>query len=282
MEGLRQSSAHSVLAPAAALLVGLASLILIWLLARPLALLLLAITLAQALSPLVVRLERYASRTVAVWFIYLALFVAVGAGIALALPAVLEEARQLVDGAPDLIGQLRGGLGDWTQALGGGARDTLLKAAGNVTTALVAVPMAAVTVLFEALVVVFLSLYFLVSGPRLHAFVLSLLPPRKRRRAARVLSRMGHTMGGYVRGVAINAVIIGSLTGAGLMIIGIDYTLVLAVLAALGETCPTSGHWRRRCRLSSWHFRTPPRRRSGCAGSIWSSSNSRTIWWSPG
>jgi len=52
---------------------------------------------------------------------------------------------------------------------------------------------------------------------------------------------MGQTMGGYVRATGINGVIIGAMTYVGLLVIGVEYTLVLAVLAGLGEFLPVVG-----------------------------------------
>jgi predicted PurR-regulated permease PerM len=232
---------QSLWTTAAAFAVALGALGLIWLLARPLALLVLAVTLAQALAPIVNWLERRVPRRRAVWSVYLLLLGTVAIVVWLTLPAVISEARQLAHRAPELVGQLRGWLGDGAELFGGAARDALLDALANATQTLVSVPFLAVSLLFETLIVVFLSLYFLISGPRLHRFVVSLAPPRRRVRLTRVLARMGRAMGGYVRGVGINAAIIGALTWLGLLGLGVEYPLALAVLTAAGETIPYVG-----------------------------------------
>ncbi len=48
-------------------------------------------------------------------------------------------------------------------------------------------------------------------------------------------------MGGFVRGVVIDAAIIGALVYVGLSVIGVEYTLVLALIAGLGEVVPIVG-----------------------------------------
>ncbi len=48
-------------------------------------------------------------------------------------------------------------------------------------------------------------------------------------------------MGGYVRGVAINAAIVGALTWLGLLALGVEYALALALVTALAETIPYIG-----------------------------------------
>jgi predicted PurR-regulated permease PerM len=226
---------------AAALVLGLGALGLIWLLARPLALLVLAVTLAQALSPLVVRLERHLPRTLAVWAVYLLLPGLLALVGWLTLPAILAEAWQLTERAPELVGQLRGWLGDNADLFGVAVRDAAFNALTAVTETLVSIPMLVVSAAFETLVVVFLSLYFLISGPRLHRFIVSLTPAHGRRRLVHVLARVGRAMGGYVRGVAINAAIVGVLTWLGLLALGVEYALVLALITALAETIPYIG-----------------------------------------
>ncbi len=48
-------------------------------------------------------------------------------------------------------------------------------------------------------------------------------------------------MGGFVRGVVIDAAIIGALVYIGLLVIGVKYTLALALIAGLGEVVPIVG-----------------------------------------
>jgi predicted PurR-regulated permease PerM len=71
--------------------------------------------------------------------------------------------------------------------------------------------------------------------------VLSLVPPVSRDKTAAVLQEMGDAMGGYVRGAAISAVIMGVLAWLGLLLIGVDYALALGALTTLGEPIPYVG-----------------------------------------
>jgi predicted PurR-regulated permease PerM len=84
-------------------------------------------------------------------------------------------------------------------------------------------------------------MYFLTISARLRWFVTSLFPRPQRRRVGMLWCRMGRAMGGYFRGVAIDAVIIGVLTWVALWSLDIEFALPLAVLAGLGEFVPYLG-----------------------------------------
>jgi predicted PurR-regulated permease PerM len=52
---------------------------------------------------------------------------------------------------------------------------------------------------------------------------------------------MGHVMGGYVRGVAIDAVAVGLLSWTGMWLLGVDFAFALGLITALGEFIPYVG-----------------------------------------
>ncbi len=55
------------------------------------------------------------------------------------------------------------------------------------------------------------------------------------------MGKMARVMGGYIRGAVIDGVIIGVATYIGLLLIGINYPLMLSLIAALLETIPVIG-----------------------------------------
>ena len=213
----------------------------IWLLARPLALLLAAIVIAQALSPAVGWLERRLPRPVAIGLVYLALLLVLAALVGLVVPSLVSQAQELIDNGPRLLERGRAWLDRWrwlgvdrlTGALGSNS--------GQTGTALVTVPVKVLASAVELILILAMSAYWLAAMPRLHRFALSLVPEGRRPRAAALLHEVGHTMGGYVRGVAIDALVVGLAVSLGLTLIGVDYPLVLALIAALGEFVPVVG-----------------------------------------
>jgi len=224
-----------------ALATALGSLVLLWLLARPLTLLLIAIVIAQVLAPLVGRLECWLPRGIAIVLVYLALVLAVGGLGVIVVPPLVGEGQSLVLNAPELVARSR----EWLRGID---PDSAARVSAAVQSAidrfsdvLLSLPFTLFSSVIDVILVIFISIYWLIATPALSRFALSLFPPRHRRRANDVLDAMGQTMGGYVRATAINGVIIGVMTYVGLLVIGLEYALVMAVLAGLGEFLPVVG-----------------------------------------
>ncbi len=210
-------------------------------LARPLELLVIAATLAEALTPAVAWLSRRMRRLLGVALVYGALAL-VAAGIAwLVVPPLLAQARALIARAPELLAEGTRYLHNFDQLTGGSLEGLVAGLPERVGRFLVQLPMELLKTLFDALLVVFLSIYWLAAAPQIKGFALSLMRPRHRAQAALVLHEMGRNMGGYVRGTAINAAIMGALAWVGLTLIGVPFAVVLGVLTMLGEMVPIVG-----------------------------------------
>lgn len=93
------------------------------------------------------------------------------------------------------------------------------------------------------LLVLFLSLYWLASMPKLIKSVESLFPQEKARNISDLLRKMGDAMGGYVRASLLDACATSVLTYIGLLLIGLDFALPLAGLMFIGEFIPLIGAW---------------------------------------
>jgi predicted PurR-regulated permease PerM len=235
------ASAWPLVLPAgAALALGLGIVGLVWLAGRALAIIILAIALAASLAPLVGRLNRRMRRGLAVVVVYLgAAVVLVLLGWAILAP-LQQQVQRLAGRGPQVIStvqqQLRSVLPRFAQQPQ--VVSTIMDQAAGV---LRQMPSTLASFLFELLVLVFLSLYFLTVSPRIHWFLLTLFPPSRRRRVSFLLCQMAREMGGYFRATAINAAIIGTLTAVALWIVGLDVVVPLAVLAAAGEFVPYIG-----------------------------------------
>ncbi|MCU0490176.1 MAG: AI-2E family transporter [Chloroflexaceae bacterium] len=239
--GLERAWRISLIA-AGGLALALGSLALLWLFARPLALVLIAIVLGEALRPIVNGLSRILPRALAVVLTYLLVVVGLGAAVWFALSPLIEQVQDLIFQLP----QIGFEVGLWLQQ-----QDerfdaipiisTLVNQVQQLGGQLVGLPLTLVSSLLEIVLVGFLSLYWLLSSPGLHRFALSLFPPERHSEVASVLHEMGRNVGGYVRGVAFNIVIIGLLTYLGLLWIGLPFPLVFGVIAGLFEIIPIVG-----------------------------------------
>lgn len=226
---------------ALALAAGLLLVRAVYILAEPVALLVLAIAIAEALAPVVRPLERVIGRGPAAIVVYLALLVLIVLLGWYAVPRLIAQVTSLVAHAPEALAATRRLLAPWDAQLGGRLAALLGEQVAKLSAIVLGLPRKLFTAAATVLLVIFLSFYWLVTQPALERFFLSLFPPRRRPGTDSVLTEMGHAMGGYVRGVAINAAITGALAGLGLLIVGFDFPLLAVLLTAIGELVPILG-----------------------------------------
>jgi predicted PurR-regulated permease PerM len=70
---------------------------------------------------------------------------------------------------------------------------------------------------------------------------LSMLPPRARWRAARIITDMDHVVGGFIRGQLLVALIVGTLVTLLLMGLHVPYAVLVGVLAGIFDVIPYIG-----------------------------------------
>lgn len=244
-EGLRGSWWWLMWAIAVALVVGLGTLGLLQALLRPLAVIFVGLTLAATLAPIVSWLARWMPRTVAVILVYLALVLVLATVLWILLPPLVRQVQALVDRLPELVDRGEQLVERWQRMANGGLLGSfsgiVTGILGRAGTAAATVPTAVVGLLAAAVLVIFVSIYWLILSPRINGFVRSLFPPARAEQVEAVLDEMAGAMGGYLRGSAINSLVVGLATYVGLLIIGVDYPVVLAVLSGTLEFIPMLG-----------------------------------------
>ena len=212
-----------------------------WLLMRPLLLLFAAIVIARALAPVVEWLARRFPRTLAVVVVYLLLVLTLGGLGWLVVPRLVEQARQLIAAAPALVDRAQAVINNWDPAGSAQFREIVLDRLNQFGGVLIALPGLLVSTALEIGLIFVMSAYWLLSAPDLHRFARSLLPPQQRHAVDRVLTAIGQTTGGYALGKGGSVLMVGVVTYVGLTVIGVDFPLVLALIAGAGELIPLVG-----------------------------------------
>jgi putative permease len=213
----------------------------IWMIARPLAIVFAAVVIAEAMMPAVNRVERFMPRVLATLISYtvlVAFFIGIGWII---FPALVDQAQDVVERAPEFIEDAREFINRWDPVNDGQIEERGTEWLEGAAGALAGVPFAIVSSVVEVFLVFVMSIYWVIAAPNMRRFFLSLFPSQRRPQVEDVLGEMGAAVGGYVRGTALDAVIVGAIVYFGLLIIGVPYPLVLALLAALGEFVPIVG-----------------------------------------
>jgi predicted PurR-regulated permease PerM len=220
-------------------------------------LLFLAITLSEAIRPLVAQLERVrVPRPVGALLIYLALLALLGGIGWLLFDPLVTQASELANRAPAYLAQAQTWIKDaqqallandpLSQALSALAGQALASLQSSVPT-LLQFPFTLASGVFGVLLSIVLigtiSVFWLMSADKLRDFALDLAPERGRAGGALLFSDLGRTLGGWVRGTLVAMLLIGAFTALGLALLGVPYALLLGILAGLLEIIPYLGPW---------------------------------------
>jgi predicted PurR-regulated permease PerM len=222
--------------------------------------LLLAWLLAFMISPivgLILRAVPWLPRVVVVAFIYLAL------GFALAWGAIVTAASlvQTVSGFVDFVlsdpealrRELEATLAAWQVWLNGqGIQVDLIRAAEDALSSLAAVaddlvgPLtglaaASAAALAQLLIVIFLSLFIVLDKDRIVAYLNRLVPPRWSAEAKLFETSVASSFGGFIRGQAIQGVILAVVAVGVHMALGLPFTPGSAALVGLLQAVPFFG-----------------------------------------
>lgn len=86
-----------------------------------------------------------------------------------------------------------------------------------------------------------LTIYLLLDGPRVVAWLSKGLPPHAQKRAERIRVEVSNVVGSYVRGQAINSFLFGTFTFIVMIAVGAPQALLVALVAAVLDAVPLIG-----------------------------------------
>lgn len=210
------------------------------------------------LNPIVNLLERlHIKRIWGIIIIILGISGLLTGVILLSAPAIEAQVKDLVATFPDYLKQLGNGIKSWvqhsflgayydegynwittnlnnlTEKIGeylGGAVEGIRNVASTLTNVVVAI------ITFP-----FILFFLLKDGEKFKRYCLKLLPPGFRGDANHILKNMDVQVGSYIQGQIIVASCIGILLFIGYLIIGLDYAITLAIIAAITSVVPYLG-----------------------------------------
>jgi predicted PurR-regulated permease PerM len=199
-----------------------------------------ALGLEPAVSWLV---NRRVPRWAAVTVVLIAVFALVIGSIAALIPPLAQQVRQFVDLAPrymqsvqdhsSWIGRLNDRFGlqqrvtDAVHGLGGSAVGDVVKAGSTVVGGIA-----------DLFILAVLTVYFLVSIPRIRATLYRFAPNSRRPRTILIGDQICAKVGAYVLGNVVISVITGLATFVWLVVFGIPYPVLLAIFVALLDLVP--------------------------------------------
>ena len=216
-------------------------------------LLYIGIVIAEGLRPLIDWLHaRRIPRPLAVFAIYLvALALLFGVGW-LILQPLIDQIVALVGHFPDYATLAQQFLAQAEERIGqspllqqalNAAQGALGGAAQSVIRSIINLPFMLSQLLVDAVVILVIAFFWLTGVERLRPFFVGLFPARHQNHVEAVLDEIGEKTGGYLRGIAIDAVVVGLLSGLADWLIGAPYPLILGGVAAIMELIPYFGPW---------------------------------------
>lgn len=95
--------------------------------------------------------------------------------------------------------------------------------------------------LAAALTLAVIVLFMLLDKKELKEGYINLFPPKLRKRADQITETISKKVGGYVRGQLLLMFTVGLLTAVGLRIVGVEFALLLGIVAGIFEIIPIVG-----------------------------------------
>lgn len=215
-----------------------------------LVLVLIALVLAIGLEPAVRTLGRVGlGRGASAAVIFLAALLLLGLFLVLLVPPMVGQFRDFADALPGYVDQLErrdDTLGDLARRYDVAARlqdfvGHLPSAVGRSLGAILGFAGTVLSQVFHVLTVGILTLYFMLSGPRIRHTVARFFPTENRPRVERVVTAATQRIGGYVFGNLITSAVCGAATIVALLILDVPYAVPLGMWAGVADLVPQVG-----------------------------------------
>jgi predicted PurR-regulated permease PerM len=108
---------------------------------------------------------------------------------------------------------------------------------------LTAIVLTSFTFLVNTVLVLVIAFYLLLDGERLKDRAYQLVPDSQLSRVAFVEATVNEVLGGYLRGQLLMGLTIGTMAGVGTGLLGLQYAVLIGVLAGILELVPMLGPW---------------------------------------
>jgi predicted PurR-regulated permease PerM len=208
----------------------------------------LAGTLSAAIAPLAEKAEKYkVPRFITVASVFLSVGAIYLLAASLLYPTLKEQAHNLYENLPQYgralhenYSNLKELAGEKASALEIGSQEVRKIVSQGVHHAM-DFTSNIFNCLISAILVIFLTGYFVSNADRLWKEGLLWVPPPYRPRIASLIKPLELRLGGYVRGQVMVCLAVGSILGCGLFLIGVKYSLILGIIAGLLNLVPFVG-----------------------------------------
>jgi len=208
----------------------------------------LALFLAIGLEPAVQWLMRMRlPRPLAVLVVALSVIATVGGFLAAAIPPLVAQTQEFIHQIPNYVAQVQdhsSGLGklDARFHIQQRITDAIKASKGtSVATGVIGAGKVVLTATASTFTVLILTVYFLADLPRIRRLIYRLIPATRRARVILIGDEISAKVGRYVLGNLLTSLIAGAGTFIWLLIFGVPYPVVLAIMVAIFDLIPVIG-----------------------------------------
>jgi predicted PurR-regulated permease PerM len=205
-----------------------------------------ALFLAIGLEPAVRRIAAWVPRAAAVVAVIVVVLGVVAGFIAAAIPPLVAQSTQLIGLLPHYVGQLQ----DRSSLLGRlnaqfhaqqRIEELLSGNSQNIFGGLLGAGQVVLSATAAVATVLVLTIYFLADLPRIRQLIYRLIPNSRRPRAILIGDEMFAKVGAFVLGNLATSLLAGASTFLWLVVFGVPYPLLLALMVALLDLIPIVG-----------------------------------------
>ena len=215
-----------------------------------------AALIAYAIAPAVQLFLRVMPRPLAILAVYLIMIIVLGGLLYLIISTLVIQLSSLAGNMVQLLtpgsngqdsplvrilmslGLTRNQINGLAQQLG----SQITGIAGTVAGGIVPILSSVASSMINILLTIVISIYLLVDGSRAIRWLQDKTPITQRERISEFISILQNVVGGYIRGQIVLSLVIGTIVGAGMAILGLrSYAVLLGVLSFVTEFIPVLG-----------------------------------------
>ncbi|QDI90808.1 AI-2E family transporter [Salicibibacter halophilus] len=209
--------------------------------------------------PVVHVLQRWMPKNVAILLIYLTFVGLLTLAAFLMVPTLQDQLNQFIEQAPRYFQEIQGwfntimqsdlvqnfmedqdtDIEEIAQTAGSYVADSLGNIGDNIASFLGTLTSAIIVIV----IVPFVLFYMLKEGKKAPEQILRLLPQKQENEGRRILGDMDSALASFIQGQIIVSFCVGVLVYIAYLIIGLDYSLVLALIAMVTNLIPFIGPW---------------------------------------
>ena len=211
-----------------------------WLIRDIVLFLFVSLILALALEPFVDFLVRKKiHRGFSVVFVVFSLLIIIAGLASVSLAPFIQQSQVLITNFPNYMKSLSEipGAGDYINKFNDGILAGLNQTGGSV----INFTLGAFSGVLSLILIFVFTIYMLLDFKNLRLMFVDLFEDERRDEIQKLVTKIETRLGSWLRGQILLMLIIGVLTYIGLLIIGMDYALPLAVIAGLLEVVPIVG-----------------------------------------